>query len=159
MTPDTIETIAQGDAQERAYLAALSYAKDLGERHGRNAASWIDIPDAATARAILAGLEDGDPAILDTLPSPDLSGEWAGTLTGPELVWDAWDHGAWQARLDAKDHIHGLPYDDWHAQHVAWYEAQDLETLGFSTICHAYEDAFRDAAEDEVSRRARYMAE
>ena len=147
------------DATDKSYSAAIGYARDLGAQHGRNAASWVEIPDAATARAILAGMEDGDPAILDFLPSPDLSGQWAGMMTGPELVHDAWDHGAWNARIDAGDHLTGPAYADWHAQHVAWYDAQDLETLGFSDICDAYETAFSDAAEDEVSRRARYMAQ
>lgn len=132
---DTTETIAQGDAQERAYQAALRYASDLGAQHGKSAASWVEIPDERTARLILAGMEDCDPAILDTLPSADLSGQWADMLNGPALVSDALSEAGMDDDADAWPDA----YSDW-----------------FNDICDAYELAFDNAAKDEVSRRARF---
>ena len=51
----------------------------LGRQAGHAAGTWaIDgNTSAETARAILQGYEDGDPAVMDMQPSP-LSGEWAG---------------------------------------------------------------------------------
>lgn len=114
-----------------AYDRAIEYARETGRQAGKAAASWFDIPDARTARAILAGIEDGDPAILDTLPYADLSGEWADSLTGPQLVEDALsDAGLPPTGGDAPD---GL----------------------FADICDAYEQAFQEAAEDAITAAAR----
>jgi hypothetical protein len=41
------------------------------------------------ARAVLAGTDDGDPAVLDSLPTCELSGQLADTPTGAELYADA----------------------------------------------------------------------
>jgi hypothetical protein len=68
-------------------------AKGLGREHGKNAAAWW-IQDTLTnnyrdpaghARTILQGIEDGDPAVLDTLPWSDLSGEWADGNTAADV--------------------------------------------------------------------------
>lgn len=85
---------------DTAYWQAWAYARREGRNAGRNAAEWyvmetfggrVNPPhDVENARGILRGIEDGDPAVLDTLPYPDLSGEWADTLTGPQLVEDAY---------------------------------------------------------------------
>jgi hypothetical protein len=63
---------------------------------------------AATARQVLAGIDDGDPLILDALPGCDLSGHDA--PTGAELYADAvpddapgWDGLSAQARAEAID--------------------------------------------------------
>lgn len=125
------------EATDKSYSAALDYARDLGAQHGKSAASWVEIPDERTARLILAGMEDCDSAILDTLPSADLSGQWAGMLSGPALVSDALSEAGMDDDADAWPDA----YSDW-----------------FTDICDAYELAFDNAAEDEVSRRARYMA-
>ena len=121
---------------DTAYDAAIAYAADRGAQDGRNAAEWWlqdtiggrvrPRVDRMAAGAILRGLADGDPAVLDILPYADLSGEWADTLTGPQLV---------AAALDAGE---GGDY-------MGWY----------SDVCDAYEAAFSEAVEAEVSRAAR----
>lgn len=128
---------------DTAYDAAIAYAADLGARHGRNAPDWQYLPGGGRSSATLAetrawaertlrGLEDGDPAILDTIPHADLSGEWADTLTGPELYADA---------MRAADMTHDYPATD----------APDW----FPDICDAYESAFDTAAEDAIASAAR----
>jgi hypothetical protein len=44
-----------------------------------NAASWVfdGNTDTDTYRRVLAGIEDGDPEIMDALPFLDWSGQWA----------------------------------------------------------------------------------
>lgn len=122
-----------------AYDAAIAYARDLGAEHGRNAASWVDLPDRQRARDLadaLAGDLDSDPhgaradAMLEALPHADLSGEWAGELTGPQLTADA----------------------------IAESGASDDDAGSLTTaVCDAYEEAFDDAMRAAVSRRARYV--
>jgi hypothetical protein len=68
--------------------ALLDRARALGEERGRAAASWYfdgNTPDAAYAQ-VLAGIEEGDPAILDTFPADPLSGEWADDPTPKTLL-------------------------------------------------------------------------
>ena len=75
-------------------------AERMGAEHGRAAASWYFNGNTSdeTYRLILAGLEAGDPEILDSLPSSPLSGEWAGDPTPlsvlAELGVDATDEAA-----------------------------------------------------------------
>ena len=124
------------------YDAALAYARTLGAEHGHAAATWYEVSDAKDAAAVLAGIEDGDPAILDTFPFPDLSGQWADGLTGPKLVDDA------LSDTDMRhDDRHDL-YADAYRDSCARCKAGDW----FSDICDAYEDAFRVAVELEVAR-------
>lgn len=127
------------DTPTAAYDAAIEYARSLGAEHGHAAATWyFDGNTPADAYApVLRGIEDGDPAILDTLPAPDLSGQWADSLTGPQLVRDAL--AAADIDLSADDSV----TDD----SVAWD----------NDICDAYEFAFSSAAEDEIARVARYQ--
>src|SRR5215216_5766452 len=76
---------------------AIEQAAKIGREHGANAASWWE-QDALggrathdtryTAEAVLKGLEDGDPAILDSLPQPDLSGQWADGYSSQDLLSD-----------------------------------------------------------------------
>lgn len=56
----------------------VAAVRALGSEHGHSAGTWaIDgNTTVETARAILQGIEDGDPAVMDMQPSP-LSGEWA----------------------------------------------------------------------------------
>ena len=63
-------------------------AAEQGEDDGRAAASWIFDGNTSdeTYRQILAGIEDGDPEVMDSLPVPDLSGEWADRMTATELL-------------------------------------------------------------------------
>jgi len=73
-----------------AWRDVLQALHEAGQRAGRNAADWwaqdtvggrATADTAARARAVLAGIDDGDPAVLDTLPACDLSGHWADTPT------------------------------------------------------------------------------
>ena len=115
-------------AEDTQYAVAITYAEDRGTEDGTAAGSWVidGNTSADTARAILRGIEDGDPEVIDTLPTADLSGQWADTLTGPELVTAA----AAYAGID---------------------DAEDV----FNDICDAYEVAFEHAAQYEVERSAR----
>jgi hypothetical protein len=59
--------------------AKLEAAEQEGYEAGKAAGSWVidgNTPEE-TARYILQGIEDGDPAVMDSLPSSPLSGEWA----------------------------------------------------------------------------------
>lgn len=62
---------------------ALAEASRLGDQDGLSAAGWIE-DDALPM--LMAGYRDGDPAILDLLPMPDLSGEWADGRTWYSLA-------------------------------------------------------------------------
>lgn len=112
-----------------AYDRAIAYAETLGAEHGRNAAGWYNIDTAPAAQAILRGIADGDPAVLDTLPHADLSGEWSDTLTGPALYRDACD--------------------------AAGLVEADGAYASFDGICDAYENAFATAAESAIAAAAR----
>lgn len=114
--------------------AATGYARALGTDHGRAAASWVFDGNTSeeTYRRVLAGIDDGDPEVLDTLPCADLSGEWADTLTGPQLIRDAL------------------------ADVLADFEDEsDMEERFGPDICDAYVVAFGDAVVDAVERAAR----
>jgi hypothetical protein len=60
---------------------------EAGRERGVAAGSWIvdGNTSAEQAAAILRGIADGDPQIMDLQPSP-LSGEWAGESI-PELIY------------------------------------------------------------------------
>jgi hypothetical protein len=126
------------------YDRALAHAAAEGTRAGQNAAGWYvmdtlggrvtgDVRPAA--RAILRGIEDGDPAVMDTLPYPDLSGQWADTLTGPQLVTDA---------LMAAGYA-GAYATQWRDAGMDW----------LAPLCDAYESAFSTAVESAISTAAR----
>jgi hypothetical protein len=59
--------------------AIIERAEEQGYDLGKAAGSWLldgnSTEDAA--RRLLQGIEEGDPAVLDALPSSPLSGEWA----------------------------------------------------------------------------------
>lgn len=59
-------------------------ASEIGRTHGENAASWHGI-DATNARRTFDGIEDGDPEILDSLPGPDLLGQWSDEYSSRDL--------------------------------------------------------------------------
>lgn len=62
-----------------------SQAYQIGFEHGKERGSWVIDGNTTTetARAILEGIDNGDPEIMDMEPAP-LSGEWAGESI-PEL--------------------------------------------------------------------------
>jgi len=68
----------------------IAKATEAGAEHGRSAASWFfdGNTDRETYAAVLRGLEDGDPAVLDTFPSSPLSGEWADSPTPASVLED-----------------------------------------------------------------------
>lgn len=77
-----VESVELDALKERAH--------ELGEDHGRGAASWFfdgNTTDETYAR-VLAGIEEGEPMILDTFPSAPLSGEWADDPTPATLLRD-----------------------------------------------------------------------
>lgn len=72
----------------RDYDAIIEAARVAGYEHGKAAGSWVIDGNTSedTARYILAGIEDGDPAVLDALPSSPLSGEWADCLLPRDVL-------------------------------------------------------------------------
>jgi hypothetical protein len=62
-------------------------AEQIGREHGKSAATWAEI-DSTNAATILAGIDDGDPAVLDMFRTPDLSGEFAGDYLSCDLASD-----------------------------------------------------------------------
>ena len=75
---------------------AVAEAEKLGKAHGENAAQWaiqdswggrVSSPqDYQAAKAFLDGAEAGDPAIMDRFSPPNLSGEWADSITPRSLI-------------------------------------------------------------------------
>lgn len=130
-----------------AYDKAIEYARLTGADDGEAAASWFFDGNTTddTYRTVLQGLDDGDPAVLDTLPFADLSGQWADSLTGPELVDDAID-AAGVVIVDDETTL-GDPYAGRESLAADW----------FSDLCDAYEDAFGTAVQDAIERTARRM--
>jgi hypothetical protein len=65
-------------------------AYSLGYDQGRAAGSWVTDGNTsdATYRALLQGLEDGDPEIITGLPTSPLSGEWADSYSLADLSDD-----------------------------------------------------------------------
>ena len=74
----------------RTYDDIMQEAHRAGEFHGLSAASWFfcDTTDREEYARLLSGLEDGDPEILDSLPSSPLSGEWADDPTPATVFAD-----------------------------------------------------------------------
>lgn len=65
-------------------------AAAIAREHGKAAASWVFDGNTTedTYRAVLAGIESGDPAVMDAYRTPDLSGEFAGDYTPRDLAAD-----------------------------------------------------------------------
>ena len=64
----------------KTYETIIEEARRMGEERGREIAAWYFDGNTTpeTYAAVLKGLDDGDPMVLDTLPCSPLSGEWAG---------------------------------------------------------------------------------
>lgn len=123
------------------YSAAIEYARKVGHDAGENAAAWyvqdtiggrVSGDPVKAARYILRGIDDGDSAVTDGFPFADLSGEWADTLTGPQLFDDA------LRAAGVYDQDSGRDVSD-----------------GMTDICDAYEMAFSEAAEAAIAAAAR----
>jgi hypothetical protein len=76
---------------------AIAKAEKLGKEHGENAAQWVaqdswggrvasSRQSEENARAFLKGIEEGDPMIMDSYTPPNLSGEWADSMTPRSLI-------------------------------------------------------------------------
>lgn len=117
---------------DQSWTEATDKARELGTEHGRNAASWATDgnTDQATYAYLLQGIKDGDPMVLDQLPAPDLSGQWADGYMPRQLFEDATGNDA-------------------HAE-ATWN--QDAYQDALTELCDAYEEAFSQAAEDEIVR-------
>lgn len=77
-------TAIEGEAEEVQVTAAY----ELGKEHGMAAASWLLDGNSSreAAERLLRGLNDGDPVVLDSLPSNPLSGEWADAPTAKDIL-------------------------------------------------------------------------
>jgi hypothetical protein len=66
-------------------------AEALGREHGQAAASWVTDgnTDQATYARLLRGITDGDPEVLDSIRTPDLSGEYADDYSEADMLADA----------------------------------------------------------------------
>lgn len=67
-------------------MQAVETCEQDGYAAGRSAGSWVTDGNTSVSayRALLAGIEEGDPQVMDLQHSP-LSGEWAGESI-PELI-------------------------------------------------------------------------
>ena len=72
----------------------LAKAFELGKKAGENSAGWYEQDawggrctrnEKENAEAFLKAYDEGDPALFDNIKLPDLSGEWSGDLSGPQL--------------------------------------------------------------------------
>jgi hypothetical protein len=63
----------------------------IAQTHGKAAASWVvdGSTSAVSARGLVKGIEDGDPAVLDSIREPGLSGEYGGDYPEDQLMTDA----------------------------------------------------------------------
>lgn len=73
----------------------VNTARELGAEHGKTAAGWFTQyavggrhtgDSKAAAAEILRQLEDGDPALWDSANVPDLSGEYADSMSARRLA-------------------------------------------------------------------------
>ncbi len=123
------------EAAERQ-AAWIAEARKLGTEAGENAAAWWEgsnPPGPKQAQRVLDAIADGDPEIMDVLPRPDLSGEWADEPTPRSLFEDV-------TGADA----HAEASWNWDAYHATVDE-----------LCSAWEDGAADAVQRAVERQCR----
>ena len=109
------------------YKDLLKQAESLGRESGNNAADWYwdrTDPDLDDFRAVLKGIRDGDPLILDTFIPGSLSGEHADDMT-PNRLYE--ELGVSEAQLRS------------------WEESSELDEL-----CEAWGYGFNSAYTDAV---------
>ena len=137
-TPDPAADDHPSTPDGAAWSTIVEAIREAGARAGSSAADWWaqDTVGARasgdtnrTARTVLAGLDDGDPAVCDALPAFDASRAWAEAPSDADLYTDAAPAGAppWQGLAPARRD-----------------EAID-----------AYRDGFDTAAHDWVARHCR----
>lgn len=115
---------------ETTVAKATEYAAELGRRAGVAAASWYIDGNTSedTLLRILNGIEEGDPEVLGTFPTPNLSGEWAGDPTPTSVLEDITDE------ID-----------------------EDIPVELEDELLNAWEDAAWSAVQDEIQRMATAM--
>ncbi|MFD6754901.1 DUF4314 domain-containing protein [Micromonospora gifhornensis] len=127
-------TASTGDPVDDAagWAATLRRIRAAGTEAGRTAAEWwaqntigarASGDTRLAARRILTGIDDGDPAVLDTLPQPTAAG-------------DAVDTSGWQLFADATGDVSG------------WFGLRIPQRDEAMTV---YRDAFDTAAVDRVT--------
>ncbi len=89
LTADLFEEFERIETEARDSLGTIvAKAEEDGYSAGVAAGSWVvdGNTSEATARRILEGIAEGDPVVMDSLPSSPLSGEWADGLTPASLL-------------------------------------------------------------------------
>ena len=116
--------------------------RDAGHDHGIDAARWWEqdtiggrasVDTRLVAAAYLQGIEDGDPAVIDSLPHLDLSGQWADGPTASDL---------YDTAMSAPTYV-------MLAEVPAW---DDLPAEVQAELTDAYADAHAEAVVTEVER-------
>jgi hypothetical protein len=116
--------ITTAEQRAKAYAAGADAA--------RAAASWID---TSNAPRLLAMLEEGDPVVDDFLPAcPNLSGEWADSLTPVSLAHEI-------------------------ASDLLDLDGSELDPEDVNTIAEAWEEGVSDTFERECERILRATLE
>jgi len=90
---------AEPEESERDRIEARGYSD------GNAAGSWVTDGNTRTEtyRALLAGIEEGDPMILDTFPAPSLGGEWADSPTWSDVLAEEGCEDSDDGRADLLD--------------------------------------------------------
>jgi len=107
--------------RERPDAAPVETIRRRGHADGRAAGSWVidgNTPDESCAR-ILQGIEEGDPEILDALPTLSL-GEWADDPTFEQILGE---EGLDSLDADAGDDLWFTYSDAWYAGMVEQAES------------------------------------
>jgi len=123
----------------------IDRAAGIGRQHGKNAAGWVFDGNTTdeTYRAVLAGIDAGDPQVMDAYNPPNLSGEYSDDYSESQLLADVGFSECAEC-----GHIPGNLAD------VCECCLGDAETV--SGIADAYNDAASAAFWAEVERTARY---
>lgn len=85
---EQVDWLEVADAFLADVEAEVGRIETRGYNDGRVAGSWaVDgTTSNETCAALLRGMEEGDPVILDALPLPQVGGEWAGDPNWAEIL-------------------------------------------------------------------------
>lgn len=90
IAPDFYHNLTYSELKEIIDQVEIEIISRRGKLDGQRAGAWVI--DGNTHRetiwALHDGIENGDPAILDTLPSPRLGGEFADDPTWEDIIND-----------------------------------------------------------------------
>jgi len=117
-------------------------AAAIGREHGQAAASWVfnGNTTAATYRTVLRGFEDGDPAILDSYRTPNLSGEYADDYSEGDLLADLDLPASWQV----------CPLPEFEREELISEIADAYNDAASETFWQAIETTCREHIEHEI---------